>query len=134
MQQRTLTLTSAQLLALGATPVEIVPAPGVGVYLTPIAVSSVNHFGTLAYAAGSAVQCYIGTKANGNLIPAATAAHVNAAANSIEQLTGAPTTATPDAQANIENAALNISASGAEFTTGDGTLTVTVYYNSSRTT
>lgn len=134
MQQRTITLTSAQLLALGATPIQLVPAPGVGIYLTPIAVSSVLHFGTIAYAAGSAVNCYIGTKANGNSIPAATAAHVNSAANSIEQLTGAPVTGTPDVQANIENAALNISSSGAEFTTGDGTLTVTVYYNSSRTT
>lgn len=134
MQQRTITLTSAQILALNATPIEIVPAPGAGIYLTPVAVSSVLHFGSVGYANGSQVNCYVGALGNGNFIKAATAAHINSGANDIEQLIGDPLTGTPDAQANIENQNLRLEAAGAAFITGDGTLTVTVYYNSSRTT
>ncbi len=134
MQQRTLTLTAAQILAIDATPIEIVPAPGVGVYLTPVAVSSVLHFGTAAHTLGSAINAYVGLKANGNFILAATAAHVNAGANEIEENTGDPVTGSPSPQAQFENQNINLQAAGAAFVAGDGTLTVTVYYNSSRTT
>lgn len=134
MQQRTITLSTAQILAIDATPIEIVPAPPAGQYLTPVSISSVCHFNANAFAAGSQVNCYVGLKANGNFIKAATAAHVNSGANSIEQNIGDPLTGTPDVQANIEANNLNLQAAGAAFTTGDGTLTVTVYYNSSRTT
>jgi hypothetical protein len=49
-QQATVTLSSAQLLALHSTPVQIVPAPGVGFYIAPSYYYMQLHFGTVAYA------------------------------------------------------------------------------------
>jgi hypothetical protein len=45
----TVTLTAAQLLALSSTPVQVIPAPGVGNYLFPQYYTMSYHFGGTAY-------------------------------------------------------------------------------------
>jgi hypothetical protein len=52
----TLTLTNAQLLALFATPVQIVPAPGAGKVIVPISCHARLERGTTAYSASRNLQ------------------------------------------------------------------------------
>lgn len=132
MQQRTIQLTSAQILALGATPVEVVAAPGAGYALIPFATVAVLHFGAAAYILGSQVNLYLGAKGNAHLSIALTAAFVNLLEDSIAETLAVGLAALPDVLADGENQALNLSNVGAEFTTGDGTITVTVFYGTAR--
>lgn len=52
----TLTLTNAQLLALFATPVTLVAAPGTGKVIVPLAVHARLQRGTIAYSASRNLQ------------------------------------------------------------------------------
>jgi hypothetical protein len=49
-KQVSVTLTSAQLLALSTTPITIVTAPGAGFFIFPTYYTMEYHFGTTAYA------------------------------------------------------------------------------------
>lgn len=49
-QQASVTITSAQLLALHTTAVQIIPAPGVGFYIAPAYYYMQLHYNTLTYA------------------------------------------------------------------------------------
>ena len=49
LQTVTVTLTSAQLLALSTTPIQIVAAPGAGKYIFPVSYALEYIFGTHAY-------------------------------------------------------------------------------------
>jgi hypothetical protein len=55
-QQVSVTLTSAQLLALSTTPITLVPAPGPGFYVFPTYFTMQYHFGGTAYAGSG--DCY----------------------------------------------------------------------------
>jgi hypothetical protein len=56
----TVSLTSAQLLALHATPVQILPAPGPGLYNWPIAYAMEYIFGGIAYSSPAHTNdCFI---------------------------------------------------------------------------
>lgn len=58
-QQVTVTLTSAQLLALSTTPITLVPAPGVGFYVFPTYYTMQYHFGGTAYTSPATTNdCY----------------------------------------------------------------------------
>jgi hypothetical protein len=129
IRRASIDLTSAQLLALNATPVQIVPAPGVGFKIVPI-LCIVDFFGgTIAYTNG------------GGGFPellAGSAAYVFADA-AIFLVTVSPnrrhqtmqfaevldTAANPPTS---ENAALTFSKATAELAAGNGTARVTVYY------
>lgn len=132
MQQRTVTVTAAQILAIDATPVELVPAPGPGIILTPWAVTAVLHFLTAAHTLGSAINVNVGPLANGHGFLAILAATVNGAANRAEQEYGAVPTTPGGVLAEFEDQNINLQAVGAAFVAGAGSLTVTVFYNSSR--
>src|ERR1035438_10544916 len=55
----TVTLTAAQLLALSSTPVQIIPAPGVGNYLFPQYYTMSYHFGGTAFSSPAHTNdCY----------------------------------------------------------------------------
>jgi hypothetical protein len=132
-QTVTVTLTSAQVQSLKASPVTLIPAPGVGNYLnivavvlqykagsTPYAVPSGGHFSLLLGVGGSAsgpiessdlsATGFLDQSQNHSRVP-----RISSIAN---------------AQSNLENRALMVTNDGgAEWTAGDGTIVVTVNYN-----
>jgi len=60
LQTATISLTSAQLLALSVTPVQLLPAPGAGLYYWPIAYAMDYTFGGIAYSVtGHTQDCFI---------------------------------------------------------------------------
>ncbi len=129
MQTAKVQISSAQILALNATPVTLAAAPGAGKVLELIGFVWSGHFGTLAYAAGSAVDVQYHTSAVKAATAAVAAAVVNAAADHLQIQPNGGLDTPDDTPANLANLALELKASAAAFTTGDGTATVTVFYN-----
>lgn len=132
MQQTTLTLTSAQILNLHATPVEIVPAPGPNRILVPISISAKLHFGGTAYLLGDDINLLLGAKADTHQVAAIDKLLVESAAD--ENASGLKTAwaVARDVAAKIENVALSLSVTATAYTTGNGTLTVTVFYGTGK--
>lgn len=128
MQTVKKTLTTAQILALNATPIELAPAPGSGKILIPVSLVVSIHFNSVAFAAGSAVDLYLGPKANGKLFASILAATINAAANTADEEICVAVNVN-GLLALFENQNLNLQTVGAAFTTGDGSITVTLFYN-----
>lgn len=133
MQQVTKTITSAQILASFTAPIALVPAPGAGIALEPIAVAVKLHFGTAAYVGANNLVASVGAPANGHSIEACSSTTLDAAVDTIEENVGATQTTPAGPAADFENQPINLSTLTANPTVGDGTLTVTVFYNSSRT-
>jgi len=126
------TLTSAQLLALQATPIQVVSAPGTGFITRPTSVSFFFHPMTTPYATGSGNFVF---KFGSNIVTSSlmsdgiiqeTVEQVGCITPSVGVLGGG----TFGDLSDYENKALLISQDGSgEFTNGDGTLTVVVQYN-----
>lgn len=129
MQTSKIQLSSAQLLAINATPVDIVPAPGAGKIVTIVALVYSGHFGSAAYINGSALGLIYAGTAKAPSADVCTAAVVNAAADHVSVMAIGTLDAVDDTPANIANKAIQLKAVGAAFTTGDGTATVTAFYN-----
>jgi len=129
LRRAEISLTSAQILALNGTPVQVVAAPGAGLRIVPYL--SVVHFygGTVAYTNGGGgfPELLVGSAA----YPFTDAAIflVTVAPNRRSQSMGfaevLDTAANPPTS---ENAALTISKATAEFAAGNGTARVAVYY------
>ncbi len=118
-------VTSAQIKTLHSAPTTIVPAPGAGLYLVPTQFAINLVFGTTQYASGGAVSLiYHGgsTALHSGTVPAAV---INAGASSVTLLG-------PQAGSNgltlVANTGIDISAATGDFTTGDGTLDVIIWY------
>ena len=129
LRRAEISLTSAQLLALNATPVPIVAAPGVGFRIVPCL--SVVHFfgGLVAYTngGGGVPEVLVGSAA----YPFTDAAIVlvtvspNRRSQTMSFAEVVDTAANPPTS---ENAALTFSKQTAELAAGTGTARVTVYY------
>jgi hypothetical protein len=131
--QATVTLTSAQLLALSTAPITVIPAPGAGFYLWPQYYVMEYTYGGVAYAGTGNCSLIYGPPPivnPTNLITlynwtAATSGIIHAAFSCTfiglcgEGLTPSTT---------INNAAVVFSAANA-LTLGNGTLTITVNYS-----
>lgn len=123
------TLTSAQILAMNATPVQIIAAPAANKAIIINRIWNAYHFGTAQYAAGGAIGLEWGNTAAlagpaaSNTLAAATF-NAYAASNAFD-LTPDGT----DTLANIMGKGVFMSNGTAAFTTGDGTLTVNVNYS-----
>jgi hypothetical protein len=116
-------VSSAQLLALVATPISLVPAPAAGIQLQFVSAALSYTFGTLAYVAGAnlLVVKAAGTAVSETL-PAA--GLLDTPASSTGAMTGLPypQNVAPEATA------LMLHIEPADVTGGDGTLTVDVTY------
>lgn len=116
----TVTLSSAQLLDLHNTPVQLVAAPGAGKWVVVHKVVPVYKYGTAAYATDGSqapVLGYDGDQSLGGLM---------------ENITGSADVAevrTPNYEGGIpENEPVTAATDGAIFTDGDGTIPLVVWY------
>lgn len=123
-------VTAAQIKALAATPKELVAAPGAGYGLKLLSCLLVLDKGATAYddaaADGNMYICYVdgdGLKATGSIEGDA---FIDCAADFIIAVEPAALAAT--AVTSIDNDALVLDNDGAEYTTGDGTMTVFIKY------
>jgi hypothetical protein len=109
----TITVTSAEILALNGTPKELIAAPGAGSYLVIDALEAFNDHGTADYvvnAAGINIRYTTG----GVIVANFTEAWGEASSDALS-------TAQPSALADVPaNSALEVHADVADPTTGDG--------------
>lgn len=126
----TLTLSAVQLANLNSG-IQLLPAPGAGKAYTVHGSFAHQRFGTIAFTAGGTI--YLANVAGAgvdlgfwNICPALT---VNAASDSYQQ-SGVPTLlATASNTAGVVNQPLFLNCGKGPFATGDGSLTVTVFYS-----
>lgn len=121
VRKATVTLTSADILALYDTPVEVVAAPGAGKHLVPHLVVPSTSGGTTPYTLADAVYLSVG---DGSWVEV----------TSLFSLTGARTTtvvpaAVDFATTDVENGAITIGAVDDNPADGDGDVTFTVWYS-----
>src|SRR3990167_2170993 len=125
--ENTVSISSAEILALGASPKELIAAPASG---TAIVVEEYVHYfdyGTIQYANGSRLDVIfaggsIGVLGN-NVATGIPIADITGASNVIRGH-GSEGTQPPISSAT----AVQLKASGAEFITGDGTLKIFIKY------
>ena len=124
------TLSSAQLKAMYATPVSLVAAPGVNNLIVVEEIIYDITYGTAQYTAGGVIKAQFGSAANGAGDAACStiaAASLNGvAANAILSMSPAALTTTPT---NALNAAIYLSNQTAAFATGDSTAVAKVRYH-----
>jgi hypothetical protein len=121
------TLTAAQLQAMYAAPVSILPAPAAGKLLIIDAIAFQFKHGATQFTGGGAVSfVYHGTAVTPHTGSVA-AAVVTAAADDVQYL-GPNTSAAIDLQTAV-NIGLDIKNATAAFATGNGTAIVTVWYS-----
>lgn len=124
MQEASLLITSAQVLALNATPLTIVAAQGTGYVIEVLAASVSITYGTAAYATNVNIQLITdgatGAQFKGGVLDAT----VSCIRKLQEQLITLPTTTTQ----LIANAALKVSVETGNPATGDSDITVRILY------
>lgn len=122
----TLTLTAAQILAIGATAVQILPAPGAGLAYQVLSVLAHYRFKTTAYTLGSMTE-FVFLCSGGNPQAAIlVAAFLSRVLDVFESAAGSSAETSSTGAAAI-NQPLNI-LSDASPTLGDGTVTFTLRY------
>lgn len=123
IQTAQVSLSSAQLLALNATPIQIVAAPGAGKVLSLVSAMYDYTFVTTAYSGSNPATLALGPSADDQLdagiAPASTSV-------SFIGLTAA-SASTGDVTANVDNAGMYLTVASA-LTLGNGTLKVTANY------
>lgn len=127
VRKATVTLSSADLLDLHNTPVELVAAPGAGRWLNVHRVSAYHDFGTTAYTTTNDPGPFVGFEPGGGGF--AGLGLVGNLTTSADHITAATFSQTGDAADVFINNALVAFADGSQFTLGDGTLTITVWYS-----
>ena len=130
MLQRTVTISSAELLDLVANPVEVIPAPGAGNYIVLDLISCSYHFNSVAYdiTAGGTLGFWLGNTFDKELAALNLALVLDAVADMVGEYNAAPT-GPVDTPNKFENKAIFISPdNGLDYEDGNGTLTITMNY------
>lgn len=128
MRSATVELSSTQILNSNTTPVEILPAPGPGKYLILFATFSKLHFGTAPYNLFAAPVASIGPTINNHEITAASQSQMASAADNIEELNHGVIGVPAGPAADFENQAAAFYTPVLNPYGGDGTLTLTIWY------
>jgi hypothetical protein len=128
IQTATVTLSSAQLLHLKAAPIQLVAAPGSGKAINAISAFLQYKFNSAAYASpagGTGFEISFSGE-SGSYLTGPAVGFIDRSSSQISQLSpGGPVFS----QAAAENAAPIIrNNDGGEWTSGDGTVIVTLYY------
>ena len=121
------TITSAQLLALNATPITVVPAPGAGLAVVPDEISLFLDFNTAAYAgiaAGEDLSLKYTGAAGEEQLQVESTGFLDAVADAYRNKKSETTLKTP-----VANAVLALHLLVGEITTGDSPLEVEVLYH-----
>jgi hypothetical protein len=133
LQTATVTLTSAQVQNLKASPITLVPAPGAGNYLNIVAVVVQYKAGSNPYTVPSGGHFSLllgtGTGASGPIESSDLSAtgFIDQAQSHIRV---PRISAIANAQGNLENRALTVTNDGgAEWTGGDGSVVINISYN-----
>lgn len=118
-------LTAAQIKALHGTPLTVLAAPGAGKVINVVDALLVVTFGTTQYAAGSEIDLL----QNSIKVATTTAALLNAVAAGIVTLQMAFPGSSTSQTNGAANSALTLTAASSEFTTGDSTANLHLWYN-----
>ena len=122
--EASLTITTAQLLALNATPQTIVAAPGAGKYVEVISAGAYTTFVSAAYAANTTMQLITDTATIPQLQDTAILLSTVSKATKFKDVTSA----TAGQTQIIANKALTVSVATGDPTTGDSDITIKVLY------
>lgn len=125
---RVTTLTNAQILAMGTTPVTVVPAPGAGYYVDVIAVSLAFNY-TAAYTSGGDMRLYWGSNLLGNAASATITASgllTSVSADAINRVGGVPDNTDPP---TTNLAVVLTTISRADFASGNASNSLRVVVN-----
>lgn len=127
MNYAKISLTSAQILALLTTPVQVVPAPGVGFFVNPLWAMINFAGGTVAYTnAGGAVTFTVGSRTAQTVAESfITTVTPNRTHEYTPFAAGLDTAANPPTD---ENAALFITKATNNYAAGTGTATVVIAF------
>lgn len=125
VQTVTVTLTSAQILTLYSSPVQVVPAPGAGQILNPISFTLQYKFGTTAYVVAQQDIHFTGPAQN----QYANLSAVNFLDAPSSRVATVPATGQASADAaTYANQPIMVGLTASDATQGDGTVTITVCY------
>jgi hypothetical protein len=122
VQHVAVTLTTAQILTLNATPIVLLPAPGAGM-------SNIIDYGLFRYISGGTAFASGGTITIGYVSGAAV---VNTIANTVINSTSSSDTVLVTSASNItalQNTAIQITNATGAFTTGNGSVTINLWYS-----
>jgi hypothetical protein len=122
------TFSAASMRTLSTIPVPLVPAPGAGFALIPFGLLLKTHNTAAAFAGGSDINVYHGPPANGDFMMVINQIDITYALNMETLVTPGFAGAIGDIPTNLENVPLQMAATGADFTGGDGTVDVTTFY------
>lgn len=118
-------LSSAEILDLINTPIEIIPAPGVNELIVPLGVAAVYLFNSIQYASANDVLRFYYDGGNGTQLSTSIAGIVVGASSGHGYVAGTLTGAAQYGADKGKNFALSINDA---YTTGNGTLAITTFY------
>ena len=123
VRQASITIPTAEVLTLNSIPVEIVPAPGAGYAIEVLSASVKMVYNSTAYATNVILQI----ENAGATYPTDKLQCLDATVSMFKQLSSLSTSTVSNTQM-LENAALNVTVSGGEPTTGNSDIKVYVTY------
>jgi hypothetical protein len=125
---QTVTLTSAQLLALYATPISILSAPGANLMYVIQSISVQYRYLTTAYTLNSATELIFGYTSAPATYPIAQSAVTGLVDQTHSVITQAALTNSNNASADVINEALYVTNNTANLSLGVGTMTLVISY------
>ena len=128
MLQKSTIFSSADVLTMKTTPLELVPAPGANRVLVPIALQVHLQFNSIAYVQPGAFILSLGAPGGANSLNLGDNNPLTQASDHCAQYDAASLFNWSDSLANTANKPLKLSVNVSDPTTGNSTLMVTIFY------